>query len=562
MKKATKDKELILDIINQIQLALKISGVYPEDHPIVAEIINSSYKALANYLKDESTLTISLSGGKILADDIPIESKNNLPTNFAADLNQRAIESITFYRGVSLRDYITFIKAMIQNPRSVSQNEDISASLKKRGVSTIKLNEFKYAKVSKDFREDDRTHPIINAFDLHDPDAALQTDTGLSKTRKHDNDAHVDDHNSRESQKEEKSSDVLKGKDLVADDEKKVNKYINELLSDTKSDRIKTFINNVSSKMDNKSITTRKTVAEGLQNVTSTIKEFDTLKENFEKTSDTLINWLNKEHDVDTYLAVTKSLFNFCSSLNALNRYLINETIGSRLFECNKISKSQLQEALRSKNKNGRSLQYNLAALNLVDESVLTQFLAQQYKSCQVVNLSPINNIPENVLNTMPRKYIERYQILPFKLERGNLHTATMNPTNWQILNEIQFISGYSVMPYLASEYHLLNSIEKYYKIRSQKSFENQAMSNMQDADWNSAVEVFEEKAEPISYSEELKDSDAPIVKLANFIIEEAIKLKASDIHIEPFENELRVRLRIDGTLINVLNPSRITPMV
>ena len=345
---------------------MKSTGVYPEDHPIITEIINSSYKVLASYLKDESTLTISLSGGKLLVDDLPVESKNNLPTNFAIDLSQKAIESITFCRGISLRDYITFIKVMIQNPLSVSQNGDVSSALKKRGVSTIKLNEFKYAKVSKDFKEEDRSHHGINTFDLHDPETALQTDTGLSKTCKHINDAHVDDRISRESQKEEKSGNVLQNKDLPADDEKKVNKYINELLSDTKSDRIKTFINNVSSKMDNKSITTRKTVAEGLQNVTSTIKEFDTLKENFEKTSDTLINWLNKEHDVDTYLAVTKSLFNFCSSLNAFNRYLINETIGGRLFECNKISKSQLQEALRSKNKNGQSLQYNLAALNFI----------------------------------------------------------------------------------------------------------------------------------------------------------------------------------------------------
>ena len=78
MKKATKDKELILDIINQIQLAMKSTGVYPEDHPIITEIINSSYKVLASYLKDESTLTISLSGGKLLVDDLPVESKNNL----------------------------------------------------------------------------------------------------------------------------------------------------------------------------------------------------------------------------------------------------------------------------------------------------------------------------------------------------------------------------------------------------------------------------------------------------------------------------------------------------
>jgi type IV pilus assembly protein PilB len=132
-----------------------------------------------------------------------------------------------------------------------------------------------------------------------------------------------------------------------------------------------------------------------------------------------------------------------------------------------------------------------------------------------------------------------------------------MNPNNWQILREVQFISGYSVMPYLAAEYYLLNSIEKFYGINVNKSINHQAMSNMQDSDWNSGLELVEEKQESITYNEELKDSDAPIIKLANVIIEEAIKQKASDIHIEPYENELRVRLRIDGTLITVLNPSR-----
>ncbi len=557
MEPANNDKEFLFDTINQVQLAIKSTGVYPEDHPITAEIINNSYKALVNHLKTKSILTLSVNGGKLLVDDIPIESKNNLPANFALDLHQRAIESISFYRGVSLRDYLTFIKAMIQNPRSTSKDGGIAATLKKRRVSTIRLNEFKYAKVSKDFKEGERNHDIINTFDIDDKNPLTHTDTSLSESGKRDNNTHVNEPIYREPQIEEKNANVLQKKELLLDDEKKVKEYIDDLLSDAKSDKIETFIKDVSSKMDNKSITTRKKVAESLEHVTATLEAFDMLKENFQKTSDTLINWLKKEHDVDTYLAVTKSLLNFCSSLNRLDRYLINETIGNRLFESNEISKTALQEALKAKNKNGNSLQYNIGALNLVDESVLTQCLAQQYRNCQVVNLSTMGNITENVLNTIPRKYVERYQVLPFNLERGNLYTATMNPSNWQILNEVQFISGYSVMPYLAAEYHLLNSIEKFFKIQGNKPINHQVMSNIQDGDWNSGLEVVEEKKESVAYSEELKDSDAPIVKLANVIIEEAIRKKASDIHIEPYENELRVRLRIDGTLINVLNPSR-----
>jgi type IV pilus assembly protein PilB len=171
--------------------------------------------------------------------------------------------------------------------------------------------------------------------------------------------------------------------------------------------------------------------------------------------------------------------------------------------------------------------------------------------------MSSINHIHENILKTIPEKYIHLYQILPFKSESGRLYTATINPNDWQLLKDIRMISGYTVIPHLAAEYYLIRSIEKYYNLKTNETINNQAMSKMQQEDWNSDLEFVEEKHESVSYTDELKDSDAPIIKLANVIIEEAIKQKASDIHIEPYENELRVRFRIDGTLITVLNPSK-----
>lgn len=557
MKLGNNDKELFLDTINQVHLAIKSTSVYPADHPITIEIINNSYEALANHLKTKNILTLSVNDSKLLVDDIPIVSKNNLPANFALDLDQRAIDSISFYRGLSRRDYMIFIKAMIQKPQHKSKTGDVASALKNSNVSTIRLNEFKYKKVSKDFKEDGHGY-IINAFDINDENPLAPPDVSMVEPDKQDHKNHAADEPIHGKPRiEEKKIYDSQNKEPLSDDEKQVNEYIKALLSCGKSNEMETFIEDVSSKMDNKSITMRKKVADSLEHVTSTLEEFDKLKENFQKTSDTLTNWLKKEHHVDTYLAVTNSLRNICSSLNKLDRYLINETIGSRLFEFNKISKAELQEALKAKNTNGNSLQYNIGALNLVDESVLTHFLAQQYKNCRVVNLSSIKNITENILKAIPEKYIGRNQVLPFKSEHGKLHTATMDPNNWQILNEVQFISGYSVIPYLAAEYYLLNSIEKFYKVKPDKPINHEAMGNMQNGDWNSGLELVEEKQESIAYHEELKDSDAPIIKLANVIIEEAIKKKASDIHIEPYENELRVRLRIDGTLITVLNPSK-----
>lgn len=552
--KSVSNTELFLDTINQVHLAIKSTSVYPADHPITIETINNSYEALSNHLKTKNMLTLSVNDSKLLVDDIPIESKNNLPANFALELDQRAIDSISFYQGLTRRDYMIFIQAMIQKQQQ--KKGDVASALKNSNVSTIRLNEFKYKKVSKDFEEDGHGH-IINAFDINNENPSTLPDAGMVDLDQQNHKYHADVPVPGKPRIEEKKIHDLLKKELLNDDESQVNEYIKDLLSRGNSNEIETFIEDVASKMDNKSIAVRKKIAERIEHITSTREEFQTVKEKFQNTSDTLTNWLSKEHDVDTYLSVTNTLRNICSSLSTLDQYLINETIGGRLYESNKISKAKLQMALKAKNKNGNSLQYNIGALNLVDESVLTHCLAQQYKNCRTVNLSSIKKISENTLNTIAEKYVGRYQLLPFKSEQGKLHTATMDPNNWQILNEVQFISGYSVIPYLAAEYHLLNSIEKFYNVKANKLTNHESMSNLQNGDWNSGLELIEEKQKTVAYNEELKDSDAPIIKLANAIIEEAINKKASDIHIEPYENELRVRLRIDGTLISVLNPSK-----
>ena len=518
MKPKSIPKGPFLETINQVQLAIKSAGVYPEDHPITTEIISNSYEALAGQLDAQSPLTLSVVGNKLLVDDLPLESPNNMAASFALDLEQRAIDSISFIRGLSRRDYLIFIKAMAQKPLLKGKHGDVALILKNSGVSAIRLNEITYRKVLGD-TTDRPAQPALPA-------------------------------------KEKKVHDLFKNEEFT-DESRRVGECITDLLAGGKKNEIEVYLEGTSPKTEEKSGDIRKRVAERLEDVTSALDEVDTLKDNFQKISDTLVNWVKKESDADTYLAVTRSLHNICAALNRLERYLVGETIGGRLFEVNKLSKADLQEALKARKKNSASLQYNLGDLHLVDEAVLTHFLAQQYKNCPVVNLSSIKHIQDRVLKTIPEKYIRRYQILPFKAEAGSLHTATMNPDDWQVFKDIRFISGHLVVPHLAAEYHLLNAIEKFYNIKTIKPGSHQAVSNMQQEEWNSDLELVEQKQEAGEHSEELKDSDAPIIKLANVILDEAIKQKVSDIHIEPYESELRVRLRIDGTLITVLNPSK-----
>ena len=570
MKSKNVQHEAVLDAITQVQLAIKSTAVYPAHHPVTAEIMDNSYDALANLLKKRNILTLSVDGGRLLVDEIPIEPSNIVSVNFALDLDQRAIGSLSFYRGLSRKDFLFFIRAMIQKPKPQSRNGDLASILMENGISTIRINGIKYKKVSGDSKDGGNDHTIhsgalpeqvriISDFEVDQGRVETPADSRLNEQEKGNPPNDVSRVHCTEAAAGENDGNDVRGRKPRPDHENRIKGHVDNLLSGRESDELEALIEDISQKIDDASDEQRKKIADNLQEITSVLDELDSLKDNFQKISTTLINWVKKENQVDTYLAVTKSLQNICSSqpLNKLDSYLIGETIGGRLFEFNELTKSALQEALRARKKNGNSLQYNLGALNLVDETVLTQFLAQQYRDCRVVILSSINHIDEDVLRTIPEKYIRRYQVLPFKSESGSLYTATMNPDDWQLIKDIRFISGCPVIPHLAAEYYLIQSIEKFYNLKTNNSVNHQAMSSMQQEDWNSDLELVEEKQESVSYNDELKDSDAPIIKLANVIIDEAIKQKASDIHIEPYENEMRVRLRIDGTLITVLNPSK-----
>ncbi|MBM4271190.1 MAG: hypothetical protein FJ139_03390 [Deltaproteobacteria bacterium] len=569
MKLQDKGIESAIDTINQVQLAIKGIGVYPEDHPSSATIIYNSYKAVVNQLSSKSVFTVGTDGVKLLVDDIPIDSPNPALTNFASDLYLRNIGSISFYRGLSRKDYLVFIKAMIQKPTSQSKTGDVALILKDHGISTIQLNRIKYKKVSEDAEEGVHDHsPNIGHTEagyrrsmmndlVVDPEAlTLDAQTVSDEPREPVYGSDVRELRSMEAFPAVQKGDGAQQEDVLLPlDDEEVIECIDNLLVGRKNDHLEAIIEDISHKVDDQSDALRGKIADHLQNI-AFMDKIDSIKENFQKISNTLINWVSNENHAETYLAVTKSLQNICSapSINKLESYLCGETIGGRLIECDQLSRAGLQEALKERKKNGKSLQYNLAALNLVSEDVLTYHLAQQYKHCQTVILSTINYVPASTLKTIPVKYVRRYQILPFKIESGSLYAATMNPIDWQMLKDIRFITSYPIIPCLAAEYYILSSIEKYYNIQASDSVSHQVM---QQEDWNSDFEIVEEKKEVVSYAEELKESDVPIIKLANMIIEEAIKQKASDIHIEPFEYELRVRFRVDGTLMTMLTPSK-----
>jgi hypothetical protein len=153
LKSIEKRKKLFEDAIRQIQLAMSSTAAYPEDHPISRQDIIRSYKTLTNLLRKQSELTVTSLGTKLLVEDVPIDSKDAFSKNFAAVLSQRAIDSITFCRGLSVKDFKVFLNAIIKRPKVLSQEGGIASILKQYGVITIKLDLVKYGKLSEESKQ-------------------------------------------------------------------------------------------------------------------------------------------------------------------------------------------------------------------------------------------------------------------------------------------------------------------------------------------------------------------------------------------------------------------------
>ncbi|MFQ5789465.1 MAG: type IV-A pilus assembly ATPase PilB [Acidobacteriota bacterium] len=225
--------------------------------------------------------------------------------------------------------------------------------------------------------------------------------------------------------------------------------------------------------------------------------------------------------------------------------------LGELLVKENLISHDQLQEALAYQKQHGGKLGYNLVKLGFVRDEEITALLSRQY-GVPSINLGRFE-IDPSVIKLVPAETAQKYQIIPLSRAGANLTIAMVDPTNVFAMDDIKFMTGYNVEPVVATETAIMESIEKYYgSVHSlQIKEEIDKLVETDDAD----LEVLEE-AEEIDLAElERSTEDAPVVKLCNLILTDALRRGASDIHIEPYEREFRVRFRIDGILYVVMNP-------
>jgi type IV pilus assembly protein PilB len=222
------------------------------------------------------------------------------------------------------------------------------------------------------------------------------------------------------------------------------------------------------------------------------------------------------------------------------------------LVTSGKISKEELEQALASQQKEGGRLGTHLVKLGLLGDEELVEFLSQRY-GVPAINLSEVE-IDDTIIKIIPPDVARKYTILPVSKAGARLTIAMVDPTNVFAMDDIKFMTGYNVEPVVTSESALRESIDKYYG--STHSIElKKVMEDIADVDDAGDLEVLEEDEDLDLEELEQQSEEAPVVRLVNIILTDAIKRGASDIHIEPYEKEYRVRYRIDGILYEMMRP-------
>ncbi len=222
------------------------------------------------------------------------------------------------------------------------------------------------------------------------------------------------------------------------------------------------------------------------------------------------------------------------------------ERLGDLLVREGLITREQLQSALTEQRNTGMRLGYTLVKLGIIEETEITKMLARQYRM-PAVDLARFEVDPR-IVKLVPSEVATRHTVLPLKREGRTLTVAMSDPTNMTVLDDLKFITRYDIFPVIAGEYTLRTAIERYYE-----QTDVQLQSILKDIEAEEDLEVIEEQEDEDAPTQVA--DDAPVVKLINGILTDAVKRGASDIHIEPFEHELRVRYRIDGTLQEVMKP-------
>ncbi len=253
--------------------------------------------------------------------------------------------------------------------------------------------------------------------------------------------------------------------------------------------------------------------------------------------------------------------------------------LGELLLKEKRISPAQLQETLNYQKANGGKLAFNLVRLGFIKDEEITALLSKQY-GVPSINLTQFEIDPA-IAKLIPAETAHKYQIVPLSRSGATLTIAMTDPTNVFAMDDIKFMTGYNVEPVVASETAVADAIHRYFplapvgrpaekKVEKKEKKPQSSEANLHSvaslemvtkaleetaAIIDDDVELLEEMEQIDVASLEKQGGEAPVIRLVNLMLMSAIQKGASDIHIEPYEKEFRVRFRIDGILYNVMAP-------
>ena len=251
--------------------------------------------------------------------------------------------------------------------------------------------------------------------------------------------------------------------------------------------------------------------------------------------------------------------------------------LGEILVRENLLTPQQLREALDFQRENGGRLGFNLVKMGMVSDDMITAVLSRQY-GVPSVNLE-LFDIERSVIRLIPREVAEKYSVLPLSRVGATLTLAMVDPTNVFAMDDIKFMTGLNIEPVVVSEASVQEAIDNYYAQTREielarthaddshngNGYHYESLSQPQesltldqldfDTEGAEALEVVEENDEIDLSNLTRMSEDAPVVRLVNVLLADALHRGASDIHIEPYEKELRIRFRIDGVLYDVMHP-------
>jgi type IV pilus assembly protein PilB len=226
--------------------------------------------------------------------------------------------------------------------------------------------------------------------------------------------------------------------------------------------------------------------------------------------------------------------------------------LGEILLKESLITQDQLDKALEFQRSNGGKLGSCLTKMGFITDDDITGVLSRQY-GVPSINLK-YYEIDPIVIKLIPQDTALRYQVVPLSRVGSVLTIAMTDPTNVFAMDDIKFMTGFNVEPVVASESAIAEAITRFYG--GGQSNHEELSNLMKDlVDDDQELELATDEQEMDATALERAAEEAPIIKLVNLILTDSLKRGASDIHVEPYENEMRVRFRVDGVLQTVMNP-------